>query len=150
MRSASAASIIAPLMHSSSARARPTRRSSRCVPPKPGMTPSLTSGWPKLRRLAGVDEVAGQRDLAAAAEREAVDRRDHRDRQRGQLLAQRVALAGELAGLVLPHRRHRGDVGPGHEGLAARAGDDRPQPPDGTSRAAAWAASESSPTTSTA
>ena len=64
------------------ARARgrgPTRRASRCVPPKPGITPSLTSGWPNFGLVRGVDEVARERELAAAAEREAVDRRDHRE-----------------------------------------------------------------------
>ena len=78
IRSASAASIMSPVMHSSLALAMPTRRASRWVPPNPGMTPSLTSGWPNLRLVRRVDEVARQRQLAAAAEREPVDRRDPR------------------------------------------------------------------------
>jgi hypothetical protein len=68
-----------------------------------------------------------------------------------RLLAERVALARELAGLVLRPSRHRGDVGPGHEGLAARAGQTiSPRSRPAASRAAARAASLSSPTTSTA
>ena len=47
-RSASAASIMRPVRHISIAFALPTARVSRCVPPAPGMTPSLISGWPNL------------------------------------------------------------------------------------------------------
>ncbi len=47
MARASAAEIMSPVKHSSRAFATPTRRARRWVPPKPGMTPSLTSGWPK-------------------------------------------------------------------------------------------------------
>jgi hypothetical protein len=44
----------------------------------PGMTPSLISGWPNFGVFGGDDEVAHHRELAAAAERESRDRRDHR------------------------------------------------------------------------
>ena len=37
-----------PLAQISAALAGPTRRGSRCIPPYPGMMPSLTSGWPRL------------------------------------------------------------------------------------------------------
>ena len=47
-RSASVASIMRPVRHISMALALPTWRISRCVPPEPGMTPSLISGWPNL------------------------------------------------------------------------------------------------------
>src|SRR5215467_2032917 len=47
-RSASAASIMRPVKIRSIAFALPTARASRCVPPMPGMTPSLISGWPNL------------------------------------------------------------------------------------------------------
>jgi hypothetical protein len=70
-----------------------------------------------LRLLAGVDEVAGQRQLAAAAQREAVDRGDpHLGRgldgvaQRPPASAKAWASAGDSAG-------HLGDVGAGDEGL---------------------------------
>jgi hypothetical protein len=51
----------------------PTARVSRCVPPAPGMMPRLISGWPN-RRLGRDDQVAGHRQLAAAAETEAAHR----------------------------------------------------------------------------
>ncbi len=44
MRQASAASIGSPEASIQSARPRPTSRGSRCVPPPPGMIPSLISG----------------------------------------------------------------------------------------------------------
>ena len=47
-RSASVASIMRPVRHISMALALPIWRISRCVPPDPGMTPSLISGWPNL------------------------------------------------------------------------------------------------------
>jgi hypothetical protein len=37
-----------PVRFISSAFASPTRRGSRCVPPKPGMIPRLISGWPNV------------------------------------------------------------------------------------------------------
>ena len=77
-RSASAASIIRPVRIRSIALALPTARVSRCVPPKPGMTPSLISGWPNFAVVGGDDDVALHGELAAAAERKARDRRDHR------------------------------------------------------------------------
>jgi hypothetical protein len=51
MRSAVSASIGSPVSTSSFAQAIPTRRSRRLVPPKPGMIPRFTSGWPKRARL---------------------------------------------------------------------------------------------------
>ena len=47
-RSASAASIIRPVRIISIAFDLPTARVRRCVPPAPGMTPSLISGWPNF------------------------------------------------------------------------------------------------------
>lgn len=47
MRYASSAVIGSPVSKISRARALPTRRVRRCVPPAPGMTPRFTSGWPK-------------------------------------------------------------------------------------------------------
>ncbi len=43
-----AASMMSPVKTISFARLMPTRRASRCVPPKPGMTPRFTSGWPSF------------------------------------------------------------------------------------------------------
>src|SRR5712691_2782459 len=49
---------------SSRARARPTRRTRRCVPPKPGMSPRLISGCPRRARSA-----ATSRSQASASSR---------------------------------------------------------------------------------
>ena len=52
------------------------------MPPAPGMTPSRISGWP-TRDVSRADaQVARERELAAAAERVAADRGDHRARDR--------------------------------------------------------------------
>ena len=53
-RSASAASIMRPVRIMSIALALPTARVSRCVPPMPGMTPSLISGWPNFALSAAM------------------------------------------------------------------------------------------------
>src|SRR6516225_6747577 len=53
-RSASAASIMRPVKIRSMALALPTARVRRCVPPMPGMTPSLISGWPNLALSAAM------------------------------------------------------------------------------------------------
>mmetsp|Transcript_3912 Transcript_3912/g.11648 ORF Transcript_3912/g.11648 Transcript_3912/m.11648 type:complete len:234 (-) Transcript_3912:47-748(-) len=45
---ASSADIWSPVRTSSIARDFPTARVKRCVPPKPGIVPSLISGWPNL------------------------------------------------------------------------------------------------------
>ena len=53
-RSASSASMKRPVRHRSIAFALPTARASRCVPPAPGMTPRLISGWPNLALSAAM------------------------------------------------------------------------------------------------
>ena len=53
-RSASAASIMRPVKFKSIALALPTARVRRCVPPIPGMTPSLISGWPNFALSAAM------------------------------------------------------------------------------------------------
>ena len=119
-RSASAASIMRPVRIMSIALALPTARVSRWVPPMPGMTPSLISGWPNLALSAAMIDVALHGELAAAAERKAGDRRDDRlARARGaSQWAGEIAEIGFDEGLV----RHLLDVGAGGEGLLA-AGD---------------------------
>ena len=52
--SASCAVIASPMRFISSALWGPTRRGSRCVPPNPGMIPSLISGWPKIADSAAM------------------------------------------------------------------------------------------------
>ncbi len=53
-RSASAASIIRAVRTMSMAFDLPTKRVSRWVPPAPGMTPRLISGWPNLALSAAM------------------------------------------------------------------------------------------------
>ena len=62
----------------SSAFSGPTRRGSRAVPPAPGSRPSLISGRPEPCARRRDAEMAAERELEAAAQRRAVDRRDRR------------------------------------------------------------------------
>ena len=89
--SASSASTWRPVRIMSLARAAPTSRGSRCVPPPPGMMPSRISGWPNRARCRRDAEVAGERQLAAAAQRVAADRGD---RRREGCRPPRTAIAG--------------------------------------------------------
>ena len=70
-------------------------RGRRCVPPAPGMMPSVTSG--SMNFAVGVRNavVAGQRDFEAAADGRAVHGRDH-----GNLQA--FEARPQLAGIPLP------------------------------------------------
>ena len=64
-------------MHSSSARACPTRRKQALGPTESRDDPEFDLGLAELGVFAGgVDKVARQRQLAAAAQGKAVDRRD--------------------------------------------------------------------------
>ena len=90
----------------------PTRRGSRCVPPAPGMMPSVTSGSPTTASRRGDAGVAAERQLQAAAERDAMDGGDHRLRailDRGDHRRQ-AGLDRRLVELL--------DVGAGNEALA--------------------------------
>ena len=53
-RSASTASIMRPVSARSMALLLPTARGRRCVPPAPGMMPSLISGWPNFALSAAM------------------------------------------------------------------------------------------------
>ena len=76
--SASDAVIALPVRIISIAFVFPTRRASRCVPANPGISPRLISGWPNRAVSAAIRQRARHGQLAAPAEREAVDGRDHR------------------------------------------------------------------------
>ena len=119
-RSASFTSIMRPVSMMSMALALPTARVKRCVPPMPGMTPSLISGWPNFALSAAMMNVALHGELAAAAERKACDRGDHRLAHGGGPIPVRgeVAQIGFGEGLF----RHFLDVGAGGESLVG-AGD---------------------------
>ena len=96
----------------SSARSAPMSRGRRCVPPAPGMMPSVTSGNAKRVGRRGDAIVAGQRDLESAAHHRAVHRGDDRNFERFEAVEQRAVfnLARRAAELA--------DVGAGEEGRA--------------------------------
>gem|GEM_PF-5226557 len=75
--------------------------------------------------LGSVDEVAGQREFAAAAQGEAVDRGDDRDLQGFEAFGDHVHLAGIGQEGRFVHGVHLHDVRPGDEGFLPRAGDDQ-------------------------
>ena len=82
------------------------------------MMPSRISGWPRRARLASDAQVARERELAAAAERVAADRGDHRARDRRD----RVERAAERVGRSRARRvlaAELADVGAGRERLLA-------------------------------
>jgi hypothetical protein len=108
---------------SSIARLLPTMRTSRCVPPVPGSTPSVTSGRPTLPSPSRDAQVGRHGDLEAAADGVAVERGDHQLRR---LLEAVQRLVGVQAEVVLEGRVRRlehVDVGAGAEELLARAGE---------------------------
>ena len=73
--------MISPVRIRCFAQPSPTTRGRRCVPPAAGMMPEAELGLAELRGLGGHADVARQRQLAAAAERVAVDGRDRRTRK---------------------------------------------------------------------
>jgi hypothetical protein len=85
------------------------------------MMPSLTSGWPSFADSPQHAQVAGDRQLAAAAEREALDRRDHRRRE--LLDAVEDAAVDRLQRVARGALAQLRDVGPGGERLVAGPGD---------------------------
>ena len=106
------------------ARPLPTSRGSRCVPPPPGTSPECDFGLAELRGLHRDPDGAGHRRLAAAAERKAIDGRDHR---LAEILDEIEHLLSEAAGLLGFERRDMrelADVGAGDERLVAGARQD--------------------------
>ena len=112
------------------ARAGPTSRASRWVPPPPGMMPRRISGWPSSGLVARDAEVAGQGQLAAAAQGEAGDGRDggagdvgHRVERPEEELADQLGLGAGDHLVRAPRWTELGDLGAGGEDAIA-AGDD--------------------------
>ena len=123
MRSASSAFTWRPVIISSLARTAPTAAASRCVPPPPGMMPSRISGWPNTARSTGDAVVAGQRQLAAAAERVARDRGDDEPRDGRHGVERAVEALGD--GPRLGRAAELADVGAGGEDALAAGDHDR-------------------------
>jgi hypothetical protein len=95
----------------------PTRRVSRCVPPVPGVTPTVISSWPNFAFGAARMKVAHHRELTAAAERIAGDGGNDRLAASGDFQPLSAAeLDGEDFGKGFEFR-HFADVGTGGESL---------------------------------
>ena len=92
---------------------------------EPGHDPEIHLRLSEACLLARVDQVAGQRHLAAAAERVSVHGGDGRHGQPLQPVQHRVAALGEPPRLGGRHARHGRDVGTGHEGALSSAGQDQ-------------------------
>ena len=111
-----------------SSRARASGRRSRgslCVPPAPGIRPEARLWQPEARILRGEHDVAGQRELAAAAEAPTVHGRDDRQPRRAQPLpARRPA----------PRRAPRPATGSRKPATSAPAANARPAPQSTTQR----------------
>src|SRR3989441_834675 len=90
-----------------------------------GCNAELQLGLAELGVLTRDAQVAGHRELAPAAQREAVHRRDHRLPAR--LESPQHGLAAQRAGLTVERALlgEVSDVGPRHEGLGAGPGEDR-------------------------
>ena len=90
------------------------------MPPPPGMMPSRISGWPNRALAADDPEVAGEGQLAAAAQGEAVDGGDGGPGDGGHGVEGGAEGTADRAGLVGP--AELADVGAGGE-HPRRAGD---------------------------
>jgi hypothetical protein len=90
----------------------------------PGDDAQADLGEAELGAARRVDEVAGQRQLEAAPQREAVHRRDHRQARGLQQVAQAVRVVDQHLGAGRIGVGHRLDVGPRRERLVAGAGHD--------------------------
>ncbi len=115
--------IASPIRFISSALPGPTRRGSRWVPPKPGMIPSLISGWPKIAESAAIRKsqaIASSQPPPNAIELTAATVEIRLD---PELAQQRVAGVDQLLAAGLVHLRERLDVGArrehetGHRGV---------------------------------
>ena len=104
------------------ARAVPTSRGRKYVPPESGIEPDLAERLDEARRLRGDDDVAGEREVGARAGRDAVDRADDRQRQRAQREHQRLVVAldrrAEIDRRVAGRHRAIGEILPRAEAAA--------------------------------
>ena len=127
MASASAAPTNRPVKISSLARLGLISAGSASLrrPPAPGRTPSLISGWPRVASSAAIRTSAAQRQLAATAERVAVDRGGHRLRDPGHGAEGALQYVGVLDHLGVREAPHLHDVGPGGEDALSPSQHDR-------------------------
>ena len=90
---------------------------------EPGDDPELDLGLAEERCARGDAQVAGHRELAAAAEGNPVDGGDRGDGPRGELAGERVGAAQEVFAAALVERGEGLDVGAGGEEERVRGGD---------------------------
>ena len=95
------------------------------MPPKSGNQPEIDFRLTEARLLARNDDVARHREFDTTAECEAIDGRDHRNRQILDGLHHAMTEPGELESLDGAHFRHLRDIGARHECAISRAGDDQ-------------------------
>src|SRR5258706_4665520 len=86
--------------------------------------PEFHLGLPELGMFGGDPDGASHRRLAAAAERKAIDRRDHRLAEIFDEVQHTLPEPAGLLRIVCVDMREFTDVGAGDEGLVARAGED--------------------------
>ena len=89
--------------------------------PEPRDEAEIDLGLPEPRPLRGDDQVAGERQLAPAAKRDAVERRDDRHVELFETREHVVPEARVRVSLGGAHGRHGGDVRTRREGLVAGA-----------------------------
>ena len=121
--SASSASTTRPVRISSFAKPRPHSAREPLRPAPAGDDPEVDLRLAELRARRRVADVARERELAAAAEREAVDRGDRRLGHRLEQLRDLVAEPPHAFACLDVHRAHRLDVGAGDERAVAGAGE---------------------------
>ena len=102
----------------------PTRRARRWVPPKPGDAQARL-GLSEHGGVGADADIAAHAQLTAAAQREAVDCGDGGDGQRLDAAEHVVAVLAEGLAALLGQGAHLTDIGAGHKGLFAAAGDDQ-------------------------
>ena len=120
---ASPAEIASPIRFISRAFSAPTSRGRRWVPPKPGMIPSLISGWPKTADSAAIRKSQAIASSQPPPKASALTAAIVGDRLRAELAQQRVPVVDQLLAAGLVHLRERLDVGAGREHDRDRRGD---------------------------
>ena len=95
---------------SARARAVPTRRGRNQVPPQSGTRPIRAKACTKLAERAAMHDVAGKRQIASGAGRDAVDRGDDRQRQRPDFFDHRMIAVEQIGDVVRVGADDRGQV----------------------------------------
>ena len=113
-------------MMRSLARAGPTSRASRWVPPAPGMMPRLISGWPSFASAAATRQSQARASSQPPPRAYPVIAATTGFGIRATESNALVSAAGPGRHVHIGHVGHLLDVGPGREHLLAPVHDDRP------------------------